>query len=154
MSNAIWPRIFKCFQRFLNTISFLLNQPTANQKSASIESIMAMYTDLCLIHSLRLGGSKTFLDDSNETLYIFLRRRDLGSGGVFVICNRGAVEGRRIISSIDAVRDIYDMAYFWIQTNQMEWRVNLVCLAENLRIRLIKADGYFHRSKGRCPDEI
>ena len=117
MSNAIWPRIFKCFQRFLNAISLLLNQPTAKQKSASIEAIMAMYTDLCIIHSLRLGGCKTFLDNSNETLHIFLRRRDLGCSGVFVICNRGAVEGRGIISSIDAVRDIDDMAYFWIQTN-------------------------------------
>jgi hypothetical protein len=52
------------------------------------------------------------------------------------------------------VRDIDDMTYLGILTDEMERRVGLVCLAQSLCISYRNLVEYFHGPKGRCPDEI
>ena len=154
MSDAIRSSVFECFQGFFNSISLLFNQPTANHKSTPIKAIMTMHTNFHLVHSLSLGRSNTFLDNSNESLYVFFGRWDLGCSGILMICDGGIMEGCGIISSIDAVRDIDDMTYLGILADEMEWRVSMVGLAQSLCISYRNLVGYFHGPKGRCPDEI
>ena len=154
MPDAIWSCIFERLQGFLNSISLLFNQPTANHKSTPIEPIMTVYTNLSIIWLLCSGSGKAFLDNGNKTIYIFLRRRDLGCSRVFVVCDWGIMEGRRVISSIDAVRYIDNVTYLGILTNEMERGMGLVCLTQSLLSTSNKLEIYFHCSKTRCPNEI
>ena len=113
-----------------------------------------MYTNLCIIYTLCLGSSATLLDDGNKSLDVLFRWRDLGSSGEFMIRDGGIMEGCGIIGSIDPVRDVDDVADFGILTNEMEWRMSLVCLTEGLSVSLVDVGTYFHGTKRRSSDEI
>lgn len=134
MSDAIRSGGFKCFQSFLDSISLLFNQPTANHKATPIKSIMTMYTNFCIIHPFRFGSSETLLYNRNESLYIFFRGRNFGCCGEFMIRNRSVMERRRIVDSIDAVWDIDYVTDLGILTDEMEWRMSLICLTERLYV--------------------
>lgn len=154
MSDPVRSCIFERLQGFLNSISLLFNQPTANHKSTPIESIMTVNTNLSIIHSLRSGSGKALLDDGNKALYIFLCRRDLGCSRVFVVSDWGIIKRCRVISSIDAVRYIDDVTYLTILANEMERGVRLICLTQSLLSPSSKLEMYFHCSKRGRSNEI
>jgi hypothetical protein len=97
MSNPIRSSTFKSLQGIFNRIPLLLNQPSANDKSSPIKSIMTMYTDFRIFDTLYLAVSETSFYNGDETADIFFCRWYFCGGGEFMVCYGCAVEGIGVV---------------------------------------------------------
>jgi len=86
MSNSIRSCILKRFQSLVNTVPFLLNQPTANHKPRPIKPIMAVNANLDVFDAGLSGRLQTAIDEGDESCYVLFCGRNFGGGGEFMVC--------------------------------------------------------------------
>ena len=152
MSNSIRSSNLKRLQRLLDTVSLLLNQVTANDESAPIESIMTMHTDFCLLYVFGTRCRDTFSHDGDEAFDIGFGGWNFSGRGEFMVGHLSGCERRRIVRGFHAVGDVDDMADIGVLSNQVEWGMNLICLSEGLTLTSNSRDD-LHRAKRRFSNE-
>src|SRR5690348_14158793 len=111
-----------------------LDEPTTNDESGPIESVVTVYTDFGVGITLCARLGDTLIYDGDETTNFVFAGGNLGSGRVFVVGGAGVLEGGRVVGRFDAMGHVDDVADIGVLTEQLEGGMYWVGLAQSQRL--------------------